>query len=64
MVKITEEMIQGLQPDDWCKAYEELLNQVHKAISYEKGKDQGQALNDGMRLIEAAIPWVVREPWK
>lgn len=61
MVKITEEMIQGLQPDDRCKAYEELLNQVHKAICYEKGKDQGQALNNGMKLIEAAIPWVGSE---
>lgn len=61
MVNITEEMLQGLQPDDRCKAYEELLNQVYKAICYEKGKDQGQALNNGMKLIEAAIPQLVSE---
>ena len=61
MVNITEEMIQGLQPNDRCKAYEELLSQVYKAICYEKGKDQSQALNNGMKLIEAAIPQVVSE---
>lgn len=58
MVKITEEMLWGLTDEDRCKALEELLNQVHKAISYEKGKDTGSALNNGMRLIEAALPWV------
>lgn len=54
----THEMLIGLQPEDRVKALEEVLNQVHKAISYEYGKDQGEALNAGMHIIEKALPWV------
>lgn len=51
-------MLIGFQPEDRVKALEEVLNQVHKAISYEYGKDQGEALNAGMHIIEKALPWV------
>lgn len=52
----THDMLIGLPPEERVVALEQVLNQVYKAIMYEPGKDQGEALNQGMQIIEAVLP--------
>lgn len=52
----TREMLIGLPPEERVVALEQVLNHVYKAIMYEHGKDQGEALNQGMQIIEAVLP--------
>lgn len=59
---ITHEMLIGLHPDDKVEALQQVLKQVYKAIMYEHGKDQGEALNQGMRIIEAVLPELQDKP--
>ena len=56
MVVTDSEILYGLDDEDRCKVLQELLVKVYKAIMYEKDKDVGQALNNGMALIEKAVP--------
>ena len=46
----------GLDNEDKVRYLEELINKVHKAISYEKGKSSNDALNAGMELMEHTFP--------
>ncbi len=56
MAVTDSEILYGLDDEDRCKVLQELLVKVYKAIMYEKDKDVGQALNNGMTLIEKAMP--------
>lgn len=56
MAVTASEILYGLDDEDRCKVLQELLVKVYKAIMYEKDKDVGQALNNGMALIEKAVP--------
>ena len=56
MVTVTKEMIDGLDDTHKCEVYRQVLTSVFMAIRYEKGKDQGEALNNGIDLILAVLP--------